>query len=322
MEDFGTANGEAVHALDLVGQGIRANVLTFGATLRSLTIDTPKGPISVALGHDDIAGYLAETGYVGAIVGRYANRISGSTFAIDGERYRVTPNEGPNQLHGGSGGFSKRVWRVVSKSSAQVTLGLTSPDGEMGYPGTMEVTARYEIPAPKTLRIVTQATTNRPTPANVVSHAYYNLDGGGDVRDHKLQIAASRIVAVDKDLIPTGPTPVVAGTQFDFRTPKRLLDGGIHYDVNFCLDRADDALFRGAVLEGARSGLSMEVWTSEPGIQLYDGKFLAGPFAAHSGLCLECQLFPDGPNRPEFPDTILRPGKRLTQVVELRFSAT
>jgi len=140
------------------------------------------------------------------------------------------------------------------------------------------------------------------------------------VRDHALWIAASRIVAVDKALIPTGEMPAVADTPFDFRQPKRLRDGNVHYDVNFCLDRASDGLFLGAVLKGAKSGLAMEVHTSEPGIQLYDGKFLAAPFAAHGGLCLECQLYPDAPNRPNFPDAILRPGKRLTQIVELRFS--
>lgn len=318
MENFGTAGGTPVHKLALRGAGVAAEILTYGATLRALHVDTPRGTVNVALGHADLAGYLAEKGYVGAIVGRYANRIGGAQFTLDGVVHRVVPNEGANQLHGGPGGFSTRVWRVVSASPARVELGLTSPDGEMGYPGTLEATAIYEIPAPGVLRITTQATADKPTPANIVSHAYYNLDGGGDVRDHGLQIAASRIVAVDKALIPTGEMPDVSGTPFDFRKSKRLRDGGVHYDVNYCLDRAGDGLFLGAVLKGAKSGVTMAVHTSEPGIQLYDGKFLGAPFGAHGGLCLECQLYPDAPNRPNFPDAILRPGKRLTQIVELR----
>lgn len=321
MENFGTVGVTPVHKLAMRGPGVAAEILTYGATLRALHVDTPRGAVNVALGHEDLAGYLAENGYVGAIVGRYANRIGGSAFTLDGTVHRVVPNEGANQLHGGPGGFSTRVWRVVSASPARIELGLTSPDGEMGYPGTLEATAIYEIPSPGTLRITTQAIADKPTPANIVSHAYYNLDGGGDVRDHGLQIAASRIVAVDKALIPTGETPDVSGTAFDFREPKRLRDGGVHYDVNYCLDRTGDGLFLGAVLKGAKSGLAMEVHTSEPGIQLYDGKFLAPPFAAHGGLCLECQLYPDTPNRPNFPDAILRPGQRLTQIVELRFKA-
>ncbi|MBL0930345.1 MAG: galactose mutarotase [Alphaproteobacteria bacterium] len=319
MENFGTVGGTPVHKLALRGPGVAAEILTYGATLRALHVDTPRGTVNVALGHEDLAGYLAEKGYVGAIVGRYANRIGGSQFTLDGTVHRVVPNEGDNQLHGGPGGFSTRVWRIVSATSTRVELALTSPDGEMGYPGTLEAMAIYEIPAPGTLRITTQATADKPTPANIVSHAYYNLDGGGDVRDHELHIAAGRIVAVDKALIPTGDTPSVTDTPFDFRKSKRLRDGGVHYDVNFCLDRAGEGLFLGAVLKGAKSGLAMEVHTSEPGIQLYDGKFLAAPFAAHGGLCLECQLYPDAPNRPSFPDAILRPGKRLTQIVELRF---
>ena len=321
MENFGTIGGTPAHKLSMRGPGVAAEILTYGATLRALHIDTPRGPVNVALGHDDLAGYLAEKGYVGAIVGRYANRIGGSQFTLDGAFHRVVPNEGVNQLHGGPGGFSTRVWRVVSAAATRVELGLTSPDGEMGYPGTLEATAIYEIPAPGTLRITTLAIADKPTPANIVSHAYYNLDGGGDVRDHELQIAAGRIVAVDKALIPTGETPDVTATPFDFRKSKRLRDGGVHYDVNFCLDRTGEGLFLGAVLKGAKAGLAMEVHTSEPGIQLYDGKFLAPPFAAHDGLCLECQLYPDAPNRPNFPDAILRPGKRLTQIVELRFKA-
>jgi aldose 1-epimerase len=319
MENFGTAGGTPVHKLALRGAGVAAEILTYGATLRALHVDTPRGTVNVALGHADFAGYLAEKGYVGAIVGRYANRIGGAQFALDGVVHRVVPNEGANQLHGGPGGFSTRVWRVVSASPARVELGLTSPDGEMGYPGTLEATAIYEIPAPGVLRITTQATADKPTPANIVSHAYYNLDGGGDVRDHGLQIAASRIVAVDKALIPTGEMTDVSGTPFDFRKSKRLRDGGVHYDVNYCLDRAGDGLFLGAVLKGAKSGVTMAVHTSEPGIQLYDGKFLGAPFGAHGGLCLECQLYPDAPNRPNFPEAILRPGKRLAQIVELRF---
>lgn len=321
MEEFGTAGGAPVHKLAMRGPGVAAEILTYGATLRALHVDTPRGAVNVALGHAELASYLAEKGYVGAIVGRYANRIGGSQFTLDGTVHRLVPNEGANQLHGGPGGFSTRVWRVVSASPARVELALISPNGEMGYPGTLAATAIYEIPAPATLRITTQATADQPTPANIVSHAYYNLDGGGDVREHMLQIAAHRIVAVDKALIPTGEMPAVADTPFDFRLPKRLRDSGAHFDVNFCLDRAGDGLFLGAVLTGAKSGLAMEVHTSEPGIQLYDGKFLGAPFGAHGGLCLECQLYPDAPNRPNFPGAILRPGGRLTQIVELRFKS-
>lgn len=321
MRLFGTVNGEPVHRVPIAGAGIAAEVITYGAALRALAVETAAGPVHVALGYEDLASYVSGAGYVGAIVGRYANRIGGARFSLDGEAYRLAANEGPNQLHGGPEGFSRRVWRLAEAATDRVALELVSPDGDMGFPGRLHARVTYAVPAPMTLRITAEATADRPTPANIVSHAYYNLDGGGDVRDHVLAIDASRIVAVDAALIPTGETPDVAGTAYDFRAPRRLRHGGIHYDVNYCLDRTQAGLVRGAVLRGARSGVAMEVWTTEPGIQLYDGRGLGAPFGAHGGLCLECQLYPDSPNRPGFPDAILRPGGRLTQVVELRFSA-
>jgi aldose 1-epimerase len=322
MREFGTARGESVLLAPIAGPGIRAEVITYGAILRSLAVETPGGPVPVTLGYDEIDAYVGGKGYVGAIVGRFANRIGGSRFALDGNSFTLAANEGPNQLHGGPDGFARRNWRLIQATSDRVRLGLTSPDGDMGFPGRLDVQVTYEVTAPLTLRITVEATTDRSTPANFASHAYFNLDGAGDVRDHRVSLAASRVVAVDEALIPTGALPDVADTPFDFRTSKTLRDGGIHYDVNYCLDRVGPGLVHGASLRGARSGIDMDVWTTEPGIQLYDGKFLSGRLDAHAGLCLECQRFPDSPNQPTFPDAILRPGDTLRQITELRFRTT
>lgn len=316
---FGDVRGAEVVEAAIAASGIRAKVISYGAILRDLVIDTPNGPVRVVLGYDRLEDYLTRRGYVGAIVGRYGNRIAAARFRLDGKAYALEPNEGPNQLHGGPDGFSSRVWRLVEADAARVVFDLVSPDGDMGFPGRLVARVIYETPAPLTLRITTEAVCDQPTPVNIISHAYYNLDGGGDVRDHQLQIAAHRVTATDAALIPTGVWADVAGTAFDFRTRRRVGAGGIRYDINYALDHAGGGLFQGAELRAGRSGLAMELWTSEPGIQFYDGAGLGAPFGPHGGLCLEAQRFPDAPNHPAFPPAILRPGETSRQVVELRF---
>ncbi|QCK87793.1 galactose mutarotase [Phreatobacter aquaticus] len=318
---FGEVRGQPVVEAPIGATGIAASIISYGAILRDLTIETARGPVGVTLGYADVGSYVTGQGYVGAIAGRYANRIGGACFTLDGETHRPVPNEGENQLHGGPEGFSSRVWRLAEALADRVTLELVSADGDMGFPGEVHARVTYEAPAPMILRITTEATTSKATPLNLVSHAYWNLDGGGDILGHRLTMAADRIVAVDSHLIPTGALPDVAGTPFDFRKPRLIGEAGIHYDINYALDRQRPGLVQGAVLQGQRSGIRMEVWTTEPGIQLYDGKFLGAPFGPHGGLCLECQRFPDAPNQPQFPSAILRPGERSRQVTELRFSA-
>jgi aldose 1-epimerase len=317
---FGAVRGEPVTEATIGATGIAASIISFGAILRDLTIETASGPVAVTLGYADVGSYETGQGYVGAIAGRYANRIGGARFTLDGETHRLTPNEGENQLHGGPQGFSHRIWRLVEATPDRVTLDLVSPDGDMGFPGEVTAHVTYETPAPMTLRITTEATTSKATPLNLVSHAYFNLDGGGDILGHRLTMAADRIVAVDDALIPTGAMPEVRGTPFDFRKPRLIGDGGIHYDINYALDRQGPGLVQGAILQGQRSGIRMEVWTTEPGIQLYDGKHLGAPFGTYGGLCLECQRFPDAPNQPHFPGAILRPGEHSRQMTELRFT--
>lgn len=321
MHNFGSLDRQTVTLAVIADQGIEAEVISYGAALRALRIATPRGPVEVTLGYDDLDGYVTGKGYVGAIVGRYANRIGGARFTLDGKAHELAANEGENQLHGGPEGFSHRNWRMEAASAGKLTLALTSPDGDMGFPGRLDATVNYEIVAPMTLRITIEATADRPTPANLVSHAYFNLDGGGDARDHILALGANRFVEVDAGLIPTGALRDVTGTPFDFRTPRTLRSGGVDYDLNYCLDRAGPGLVHGATLTGGRSGITMEVWTSEPGIQLYDGEFLTGRFAPHAGLCLECQRWPDSPNQPRFPTVTVPAGGTKVQAMEWRFTA-
>jgi aldose 1-epimerase len=315
--------------------GAVAKIITWGAVVRDLVVPGPKGPQRVVLGLETIEDYIERSPYFGAIVGRYGNRIAGARFALDGEEHRLDPNEGRHQLHGGPTGFGQRLWSVLDRHRSGVTLGLVSKDGDMGYPGDLFATCTYTLLEPATLRVELQATCNRPTPVNLTTHSYYNLDGTKDVCSHHLLIAGDFITPTDAELIPTGEVRAVAGTSYDFTELRpigasQLLQCRTTYDVNYVLRHPRGALGHAATLLSRTSGVGLELWTTEPGVQFYDGHLLDGTlsgldgavYGPRAGLCLEPQRFPDGPNRAHFPPCILRPGEVSRQVSEIRFFGT
>jgi aldose 1-epimerase len=320
------ADGATVERVALAAHGLRLSVLTLGAIIQDLAVETPAGTRRVVLGFDTLAPYLGQARYFGCVAGRSANRIKGGELILDGVAYQLELNEKERtHLHGGANGFPAKTWRIAGETAESVTLALHSPDGEGGYPGAVDVTCTYRLAPDRRLVIVLEATTNRTTIVNLATHSYFNLDGGPDILGHRLRIAADHYTPVDDDLIPTGEIAPVAGTPFDFRTPRAVEQGG--YDHNFCLagqPGADPRL--AARLEGPDSGLALEVWTTEPGLQFYDGGYLdllitpngASAPGAHAGLCLEPQLYPDAPHHPHFPSSVLRPGESYRQVTEYR----
>jgi len=284
------------------------------------------------LGYERIEHYVEHSPYFGAVVGRYANRVARSRFELEGETWRLTPNEGRHQLHGGPMGFGQRIWTLLHHDAASAVLGLVSEDGDMGYPGRLVAVCAYRFLEPATLRIVLDATADRATPVNLTSHSYFNLDGSKDICAHHLAIAADHVTPTDGELIPTGEIAGVADTVHDFRTLRpvgapHLLQCRTRYDVNFVLRKPAGAFGRAAVLASRDSGIAMELWTTEPGVQFYGGHLLDSPvpglggaaYGVNGGLCLEPQRFPDGPNQPHFPPCVLQPGRLSRQASELRF---
>jgi aldose 1-epimerase len=345
-ESFGKlADGRDVAALTLRStRGLEATVLTWGATLAALHVPDAAGrPANVVLGFDTLDGYLRSGAHIGGIVGRYANRIAHGRFTLDGVAYRIPANNGRHALHGGPQGFDRVLWQVEALEEGEtpaVVLRYVSPNGDQGFPGRLDVHVRYTLEADG-LRLDYTATTDRPTVVNLSSHAYFNLAGAGsgDVLDHELVIAADRFTPVDADLIPTGELRTVAGTPLDFRQPTRigaridapepqllLADG---YDHNFVLESAGDTPRLAVRVREPASGRLMEVWTTEPGVQFYSGNFLDGSdvgyggrrYARRYGFCPETQHFPDSPNQPAFPSTVLRPGETFRSATMLRFSS-
>ncbi len=319
--------------------GIEAEVLPFGATLLRVTVtggDGVRRDVSVGVGGE--AELRAGTDYLGATVGRYANRIAHGRFELDGERFELSRNDGDHHLHGGVDGVDSRTWTVERTTADGVELSLVSPDGDQGYPGELRARAIYSVRG-NTLRIEYVAQTSRPTVVNLTSHAYVDLDGHG-IDDHELQVDAASFVPVDSAGIPTGGTTPVDGTALDLRTPRRLGDvvraddphvaavRGV--DHNFVLDdpRDGEELRRAARVTSHRSDTALEVWTNRPGLQVYTGNFLDGSTVSRrgtalrqgDGLALEPQFFPDSPNRPEFPTAVLRPAETSRCVIEYRFS--
>ena len=312
--------------------GVEASIITYGATLISLAAPDRNGLVEdIVLGHDSLAGYLEANPYFGSVVGRYANRIAGGTFTLDAETYTLARNNGPNHLHGGVKGFDKVNWRVEQiiedTNQVGVSLNYVSADEEEGYPGTLDARVTYLLTEDNRLVVDYEATTDKATPVNLTQHAYFNLAGGGSVENHRLTLAASHYTPVDSTLIPTGEIRPVEGTAFDFRGGKRigeridhddlqLLHGG-GYDHNFVLDRVSGDLMLAATVLEPESGRILEVHTTKPGIQFYTGNFLDGSIAGkngvrygrRSGFCLETQYYPDSPNQPNFPSSILRPGE-------------
>ncbi|MES9587460.1 MULTISPECIES: galactose-1-epimerase [unclassified Streptomyces] len=317
-EDFGTlADGTPVHRWTLERDGTRVRVLTYGGIVQSVEVPDRDGArAGVALGLPDLAGYERFTGpYFGALVGRYANRIGGARFELDGRTHRLTPNEGRNQVHGGARGFDKRVWRAREVAGG-VELSLVSEDGEEGFPGRLAVSAAYTLDEGGALRITYRATTDAPTVLNLTNHTYWNLagDGSGSALGQVLRIAAGRITPADAESLPTGAFLPVAGTRFDFREPVPV---GAGYDHNFVLDGTGPA----AELYDAASGRVLTVTTTEPGLQLYTADHFDGrPFGPCAGIALETQHFPDSPNRPEFPSTVLRPGEESVSTTVYGFT--
>ncbi|MBA2948844.1 aldose epimerase family protein [Streptomyces himalayensis] len=313
-ELFGTLpDGTPVHRWTLERAGVRVRVLTYGGIVQSAEVPDRDGRTAqVALALPDLRGYLENSGpYLGALVGRYANRIAHGRFRLDGSLYDLAQNNGPNSLHGGEQGFDKRVWDAEPVEQG-VRLSRVSPGDEEGFPGRLEVSATYSLDESGALRIAYEAVTDAPTVVNLTNHSYWNLSGAdagaAAAAGHELRIAASRITPVDADLIPTGELAEVSGTRFDFRTPRKVGSG---YDHNFVLDKGvTSAPEPVAELFDPASGRVVTVATTEPGLQLYTGDHLdGGRYAPGAGVALETQHFPDSPNRPEFPSTVLRPGE-------------
>jgi len=327
-----------------------------GIVTRVLVPDRDGNLVDVVLGHDSLAAYVAGTTYFGAIVGRYANRIAGGRFELDGTTYELATNNGENHLHGGIRGFDKVLWKTFTVQSgpipgspfdvpgagrASLILSYVSEDGDQGYPGQLEAEVTVTLTNGNELKFDYQVTTDAPTVVNLTHHGYWNLGGhdSGSILDHELELRASRFTPVDAGLIPTGELRHVEGTPFDFRTPTRIgerieaddeqLGSGGGYDHNFMLDdwTGDGALRLAARLRDPTTGLAMEVLTTEPGLQFYSGNFLDGSdvgkagtaYGHRNGLCLETQHFPDSPNRPEFPSTVLRPGEKYESTTVYQF---
>ncbi|GAA2570072.1 aldose epimerase family protein [Streptomyces lienomycini] len=308
-EHFGTlSDGTAVRRWTLERAGVRVRVLSYGGIVQSAEVpDRDGNTADVVLGFADLDGYVSHPEpYLGALVGRYANRIAGGRFPLDGRTYAVTRSEGANSLHGGERGFDKRVWDVEVIAEG-VRLSRVSPHGEEGFPGRLEMSATYTLEESGALRIAYEAVTDAPTVLNPTNHSYFNLGGSGHAGGHELRLAASRITPVDAGLIPTGGLEDVADTRFDFRRARKVGSG---YDHNFVLDKGvTGAAEEVAELYDPASGRVLTVATTEPGLQLYTADHLGEPFAPGDGIALETQHFPDSPNRPDFPSTVLRPGE-------------
>ncbi len=346
---FGEVDGKAVERYTLTNEnGISVSILTYGGIVQSIMVPDRDGNLGdVVLGFDNIEDYVEKSPFFGTIVGRYANRIAQGRFELEGETYRLATNNGPNALHGGEKGFDKAIWtaeEVDNPDGPSLALFRTSPDGEEGYPGTLDVTVTYTVTQDNELRIEYVATTDAPTIVNLSNHSYFNLagEGSGAVYDHVLRFNAHSFTPVDETLIPTGEIAPVAGTAFDFTTAHPIGDNirnssdaqiliGLGYDHNFVLDRSaldDTAMIEAVVVTEPTSDRVMTVRTTEPGVQFYSGNLLTGEFGGKSGqtyrqgdgFCLETQHFPNSPNQPEFPSTVLRPGETFTSMTVYAFS--
>jgi aldose 1-epimerase len=341
-ETYGTlADGRDVTRVVLRNGRMEVGFISYGGTITSIRVPDREGRIAdVTLGHDTLADYVDDSRWFGALVGRYANRIAGGRFSLEGRDYTLERNNGAHHLHGGSRGFHRALWTVEAGECAAgpcATLRHTSPAGDGGYPGRLDVRVTYTLTDDGELVLDYHAGTDAPTPVNLTQHSYFNLagSGAGDILDHELWLNARAFTPVDRELIPTGEIRGVDGTPFDFTTPARIgsridaadeqlaLAGG--YDHNFVLDghrEAGPAL--AARLVEPRSGRILTVFTTEPGLHLYSGNALetaARDYGRRAGLTLETQHFPDSPNHPEFPDTVVRPGQDFSSRTVYAFSA-
>lgn len=344
---FGTLpTGDSVTMFTLVnGKGMEVRVIDFGAIIQSVRVPDRDGRIDdVVLGYDDLASYVADKRFVGIVPGRYANRIANAQFTIDGTTYPLTRNNGRNHLHGGNRGFGKVLWRAAAVhrgDSVGVVLRYTSPAGEEGYPGTLEARVTYLLTPDDEVIVSYHATTDAPTHVNLTQHSIFNLAGAGKgtVLDHVATIHASAYIPVDSTGIPLGPLASVAGTPFDFREPTPIgarihandpqIRAGNGYDHCFVLDRADQSMFHAARVVDPTTGRTLDVYTTEPGVQFYTGNSFRGqigkggtPYPSRAGFTLETEHFPDSPNHPEFPSTLLRPGESYESRTIFAFGVT
>jgi len=337
-----TSSGEEVPLYTMRNaNGVEVAVTSFGGRIVAIRVPDRSGKMSdVVLGFDHLEGYLAKNPYFGAIVGRYGNRIGKARFTLDGKEYTLARNDRDNHLHGGEIGFDRKLWRAseAGNSGRSVRLKYESPDGEEGYPGTLDVTVTYTLTPMNELRIDYLATTDKPTVVNLTNHSYFNLAGKGDILGHEVLLNADFFTPVDSGLIPTGEVRNVKNTPFDFTTPHAIGDRindddeqlryGKGFDHNWVLKGPSGKLRLAARVSDPASGRVMEVLTTEPGLQFYSGNFLDGSlagkdgkmYARRSGFCMETQHFPDSPNESAFPSTVLRPGQRYHTVTVYRFS--
>lgn len=343
-EDFGTVDGKKVELYTLTNRnGLEAKVMTYGGVVVSLKVPDRNGNLAdVVLGYDNLTGYLQDTSYFGSIIGRYANRIAKGKFTLNGVEYKLATNNGENHLHGGIKGFDKVVWdgsATKIPNGVRLKLAYISRDMEEGYPGNLLLTVFYTLTNSNELKIDYWATTDKDTVVNLTQHSYFNLagEGTGDILKHELVINANRFTPVDSTLIPTGELRSVSGTPLDFLRPTPIgarinqeeeqLKLGKGYDHNFVINGRGGVMRKAARAFEQSTGRVMEVWTTEPGMQLYTGNFLDGrpgkggkPYQFRYGFCLETQHFPDSPNHPKFPSATLKKGAKYSSSTIYRFS--
>ena len=345
IDRFGSLpDGRDVHLIPLQAGPIHVEVLTYGGVLKSVSVPDRHGELrNVALGFSTLADYVERSPYFGAIIGRNANRIAGGVFTLDGTRYTLALNEPPNNLHGGVEGFDKKIWRIGRQDESSLVLHYVSPDGEEGFPGTVDAQVSYEVRDDGTLRVEYHATTDAPTIVNLTNHSYFNLggEGSGSALDHVARIDADAYLPVGEDLIPTGEIRSVEGSEMDFRTPhtigerirtgSRQISLSLGYDHNFMLNRStveESGLAFAARFEDPVSGRSLEVWTTEPAVDFYTANFLDGSLVGPSGrtyrqgdaFAIEPEYPSNAPNTDGFGSTVLRPGETYRSVTEYRFS--
>lgn len=344
---FGSVNGQDVALYTLRNKhGVVAKISTYAGTLTSLKVPDKDGKlVDVALGCDSVEGYLTNCPYLGAIIGRFGNRIGGASFKLDDKEYKLAANNGPNNLHSGPNGFDKRIWTatpVNSRDGAALRLTYRSPDGEEGFPGNLKVSVLYTLTDNNELRVAFTAKTDKPTVCNLTYHPYFNLSGAGsgDILDHYVWINADKFTPVDSVQIPTGEIRPVAGTPLDFTAANTIgsridaadeqIKFGAGYDHNWVINQSKPGrVTLQARASSPKTGISMEILSSEPGLQFYTGNFLDGTvpgkdgqvYPRRSGFCMEPQHFPDSPNKPAFPSTTLRPGETYHNTIVYKFTA-
>lgn len=335
---YGSVNNQDITEYTISNaSGFSVSIINYGATITGIHSKDKQGNIAnVLLHYDNLDGYLQKNNpYFGCIVGRYANRIAKAKFSLNGKEYILAANNNGNSLHGGIKGFDKNIWKATKLNDSSIRFSYTSVDGDEGYPGTLSVNVTYTVSANNEIQIDYTASTDKPTPVNLTNHSYFNLSGGQDstILAHDIMINADSITEVDKDLVPTGKIVSIKGGPMDFTSEKNIgkdiakVEGG--YDHNWVLNDASDKLKKVAEVYHAASGRLMEVFTTQPGLQFYTGNFLDGSltntgdnkkYIKNAGLCLETQHFPDSPNQPGFPNTILKPGETFHATTVYKFT--